>query len=50
MRVELEWKPQDFWIGLYTEIRWERVPIVPVRHIWVCLVPMLPIHLSWEEP
>ena len=34
MRVRIEWKPQDCWIGAF----WK------AGHLWVCIVPMLPIH------
>lgn len=58
MSVRLEWKPQDLWIGAFwkvsgltrsyvagtTEYReYQRVDL------WVCLLPMVPIHLSWER-
>ncbi len=40
--MRLEWKPQDCWIGAYWERRgadW---------HLWVCLLPMLPLHFRWR--
>jgi hypothetical protein len=43
MSIRLEWKPQDAWIGAYwkqTEERW---------HLWICLLPCLPIHLQWTR-
>lgn len=45
MRVKLEWKPNDLWIGAY----WESRTNYGIRytHVWICLVPMLPIHISW---
>lgn len=53
MRAQLEFKPQDLWVGIYWDVRWECQPphnddCVPQNnlHIWVCLVPMLPIHLT----
>jgi hypothetical protein len=51
MHARLEWKPADCWIGLYTERR-RNVPRGPntisdERHVWICLVPMLPLHLWW---
>jgi hypothetical protein len=38
----IEFKPADIWIGVY----WERRPWL---HLWVCLLPMVPIHL-WRKP
>lgn len=42
----LEWKVADCWIGLY----WHSVPSdrETWRHVWLCLLPMLPIHASWH--
>jgi hypothetical protein len=38
----LEFKPADLWIGAYwTWVGWR----YPVLHVWICLVPMLPLHL-----
>lgn len=50
MNLRVEWKPVDFWVGLYTEER--RRPgdglCVYERHVWVCVLPMIPIHIWWE--
>ena len=47
-----ECKPQDCWIGVY----WKKSDMFPWRYhqrwrwdIWICLVPMLPIHLYWTR-
>jgi hypothetical protein len=39
--IALEWKPADLWVGLYTAQQKGR------RHVWVCILPCLPIHVSW---
>jgi hypothetical protein len=43
-RVRLEWKPPDCWIGVF----WKRStgPFGDFLDVWVCLVPMIPIHIS----
>ena len=41
MWVRVEWKPQDCWLGVYWGLRGPR------WHMWICVVPMVPIHLSW---
>jgi hypothetical protein len=57
--VRLEWKPQDCWIGVF----WKRseagrepltrgrivssVRVVMQTDVWVCLLPMLPLHIQW---
>jgi hypothetical protein len=51
--VELEFIPQDFWVGMF----WRRImcstdegPQPLATDIWLCLVPCLPIHLTyWHD-
>lgn len=41
--LRIEWKPQDCWVGVF----WQRTPFVGGAErldVWVCLLPMLPIH------
>lgn len=52
MKICLEFKPQDLWIGVF----WRTTPVLPVRYIprysvdiWICLVPMVPLHISFER-
>lgn len=40
--VGVEWKPQDFWIGAF----WKTTPLR--FDFWLCLLPMVPIHVSRE--
>ena len=50
-RWRFEWQPRDLWVGVY----WERRPHAcdfdtcwnNSLHVWVCLLPALPLHLSW---
>ena len=39
MRVRVEFVPRDLWVGAY----WKP------GHLWLCLLPCLPIHLDWER-
>jgi hypothetical protein len=52
-RAQLEYKAADLWIGIY----WDKKPIRETQgdgfieqahdlNIWICLVPMFPIHIS----
>lgn len=40
------------WIGIYTELRDAIVSDGEAgsyeRHVWICLIPTLPIHISWN--
>lgn len=39
LKIRLEWKPQDAWIGAF----WKRTPAK--TDIWICLLPCVPIHI-----
>ena len=43
--IELKFVPQDIWVGVY----WKRDVFYEdaAWDVYVCLVPMLPIHFSW---
>ncbi len=50
MSVRLEFQPQDCWIGVY----WCKSLVIAARNkrrrrrdIWICIIPMLPIHIWW---
>jgi hypothetical protein len=42
-KLRLEWKPQDLWIGAFW--KWEKQRL----HVWICLLPMLPIHFTFDK-
>lgn len=54
MGVCVEFKPEDFWIGAFWKITRVRhasageVYFVRRVDLWICLVPMLPIHFHWH--
>src|SRR3990172_9657896 len=39
MKIRLEFKPRDLWIGAFLE----------KEHLWICAVPCFPIHFDWSE-
>jgi hypothetical protein len=43
----LEVKPQDLWVGIYWKL--DRTVWVTQLDIWVCIVPMLPLHITREH-
>lgn len=49
MKIRLEFKLVDCWIGAY----WAHHDLVtvPIRHydLWICVLPMLPIYVSWDR-
>lgn len=50
MTVRFEFKPQDCWVGAFwrtSDGHSERGFPGKWINLWVCLVPMLPIHFIW---
>lgn len=64
MKIQLEFKKEDCWIGFFWKTKKfynphagmykpNGTPVIRVeytRDIWICIVPMLPIHITqkWE--
>ncbi len=56
MTVRLEFKPQDCWLGVFWKKTVEGRPYYSPCEtwwhrwdVWICLLPMLPIHLCWRR-
>jgi len=52
IKISLKMKPQDCWVGVF----WEKRELFPWHYhhrwrwdVWICLVPMLPIHIQWTR-
>jgi hypothetical protein len=50
MRVRVEWKPEDLWVGAYWRRTQERVWWSRRYDLWICLLPCLPLHVTWYRP
>jgi len=50
MNIKLEFKPQDLWMGVFWKdtIEGAKVPIKVRWDLWICLIPMVPIHITWR--
>lgn len=50
--IEMKYKPADCWVGVYFDVRATRAiehgTIQEWQHVWICILPMLPIHLHWQ--
>lgn len=51
MKIRLEWNPHDLWIGAYFTykprgIDWFGATTGRVLHVYVCLIPMVPLHVE----
>lgn len=49
MKIRLEFKWQNMWIGVYWNTK--KLQIGPSTYysyfdMWICLIPMIPIHIS----
>jgi hypothetical protein len=61
IRARFAFVPQDCWIGLFWETcvfvqdmassgQPPRYHVVQVGEAWLCVLPMLPLHISWQRP
>lgn len=63
MNWRLEYKPEDKWIGVYHKKKIVisfgdmtfsyagiYYPVIRTlyQHVWICIIPCLPIHLWWK--
>lgn len=48
--VALEWKLADLWVGAFWDRRWRSEIGCFSYHVWICLIPCVPIHLWWWTP
>ena len=48
MKIKVEFKLQDFWIGGFWKIEEEfgQGESIAYLHIWICLIPCFPIHIK----
>ena len=49
MKVSLEFKRQDLWVGLFWKRSYNGLLTKSFFEIWICLIPTLPIHLTWDR-
>ncbi len=45
MRIRLEFKIEDFWIGVF----WQRRDPYGTLNVWVCFLPCVPIHIIFPR-
>jgi len=42
LQVALELKLADLWVGAFTRLELQKFDL------WICVLPVLPIHISWD--
>jgi hypothetical protein len=48
MKIRIEFKPQDAFIGAFWKTGSSKEDFWRTTDLWICIVPMLPIHLTWR--
>jgi hypothetical protein len=48
MKIRIEFKLQDCWIGAYWCRKFEGLNLYSDLHIYICLIPCFPIHIISE--
>ena len=46
LEISIEFEPRDIWLGIY----WDYREIYKMFHIYICIIPMLPIHITLDFP
>jgi hypothetical protein len=46
VKVQLQWEPRDIWIGLFWRVNLEMPPPYYTLHLYLCIVPLLPLHAT----
>lgn len=49
MRIRLEFKLADMWVGLFWRRGWPMDGNGLQVDMWICLIPCLPIHVTWRR-
>ena len=44
MRISIEFRLQDMWIGAF----WRKDSAYQRYYLWICLLPCLPILITWD--
>lgn len=40
LKAQFQFEPKDWWIGLF----WQRTDVA--LHLYVCLIPLVPLHIT----
>lgn len=48
MKVRLEFKLQDMWVGLFWKIA-DTLYLYRLYDFWLCIIPCLPIHINFAR-
>jgi hypothetical protein len=47
--IHIEFKLEDMWVGVYWKSKYKASNLTRHIDIWVCLLPCLPIHISYYK-
>ena len=46
LKAQFQFEPRDLWIGLFWRINREMRPPYCTLHIYLCLIPLVPLHIT----
>lgn len=47
LKVQIQFEPKGLWIGLFWRITRDVSPPTSIVHLFVCVVPCFPLHITW---
>lgn len=45
----IKFEPRDLWVGVYWDREQVPGPHYDITHVYICLIPCFPIHLTWRS-
>lgn len=46
IKGQFQWEPRDLWVGLFWRMNYEMTPPYATLHIFICLIPLVPFHIT----
>lgn len=46
-KIKIYFEPRDIWVGVYWSRSQSLTQLVDILRVYICIVPMLPIRLTW---
>lgn len=46
LKVQFQFEPRDVWVGLFWRVTHHYKVGIAIVHLYICLLPLLPIHVS----
>lgn len=46
LKAQFQWEVRDIWVGLFWRINREMPPPYYTLHLYICIVPLIPLHVT----